>query len=146
MLAPKLSLYFDVIYVPSAVQREVNKKSKFRRRLNKLYATGVFRKCKGADQVRIDLLRELDEGEAEALAQAQDKSAGYFIGDEKRARTIGANMNRQPIGTVRLLARLHRDGFALETRAMVQKLRKDLRFRISDDIVEQAIHDALEPI
>lgn len=146
MLAQKLSLFFTVIYVPTAVQREVNKKSRFRHRLNKLYATGLFMRCKGADAVRIKLLQELHEGEAEALAQAQDKSAGYFVADEKHARTIGQNMGLQPIGTVRLLARMHIERYAPETRSLVQKLRRDLQFRVSDDVIEHAIREASEPI
>lgn len=96
--------------------------------------------------MRIKLLQELHEGEAEGLAQAQDKSAGYFVVDEKRARTIGQNMGLQPIGTVRLLARLHAEEYAPETRMLIQKLRQDLGFRVSDDIIEGAILKASDPI
>jgi predicted nucleic acid-binding protein len=92
-LAGKLSLFFDVVLVPRAVQREVRKKSRFGSRLNRLYAMGLFKRCKAADRANVALLHieKLDEGEAEALTQAQEKQAKeeatlYFIGDEKRAR------------------------------------------------------------
>ncbi len=71
-LAAKLSQYFQVVYVPRRVQVEVNRRSRFRYRLNKLYRTALFQRCVVADEVRVQLLTgpaesELHEGEAEAL-------------------------------------------------------------------------------
>jgi uncharacterized protein len=146
-LADRLSLSFDRIYVPRAVQREVNRKARFRYRLNKLYQTGFFMKCGVADETNVSLLRvELHEGEAEALIQAQEKSAMFFVGDEKRAREIAEKMGLTAVGTVRILARLNQDGLAAEPKSLVRKLRRDLRFRISDRVVEEAIAIATEPI
>jgi predicted nucleic acid-binding protein len=47
-LARHLTLFFDQVYVPRAVQEEVNEKGRFRCRLNKLYRAG-FAKCMTAD-------------------------------------------------------------------------------------------------
>jgi len=146
-LANKLSLYFDVIYVPSMVQSEVNRKHRFRYHLRKLYKTGFFVRCASVDRSSVELLRvELGEGEAEALIQAQEKKAVYFIGDEKRAREIGAGMGLRPVGTVQILARLHREDQAEETAGLVRKLRRDIAFRVTDEIVKLAIARAVEPI
>jgi len=146
-LAQQLTLFFDLIYVPSAVQREVNRKQRFRYRLKKLYRTGVFKQCTSAAKDRIDLLMvELDEGEAEALVQAQERNATYFIGDERRARQIGQAQGLSLVGTLRILARLNVEGRADETTKLVRKLRKDLKFRVTDKIVEQAIAMASEPL
>jgi predicted nucleic acid-binding protein len=81
-IAENLQFYFQVVYVPRMVQTEVNRKSKFRHRLKKLYAKGVFQKCIVGDPVSVQLLVELDAGEAEALIQASEQSATVFIGDE----------------------------------------------------------------
>jgi len=146
-LATRLSLFFQEIYVPSSVQKEVGRKSRFRYRLKRLYRSGLFRKCAAADKVRIDLLlNELDQGEAEALAQAQEKMAGFFIGDEKRARQISENMGVKAVGTARLLARLHLEGYAGEPRELVEKLRKDLNCYLSNEVVEEAVARASETI
>jgi uncharacterized protein len=146
-LATELVHFFDVIYVPSAVQREVNRKQKFRYRLNKLYKRGIFQKCASADEFGVELLKaELDDGEAEALIQAQERNARYFIGDEKRAREIGEALGLKPVGTVRILARLNLESRAAETKSLVRKLRKDLLFRVSDKVIDQAIASATEPI
>jgi uncharacterized protein len=146
-LASELTLFFDRIYVPRAVQEELNKKGRFRYRLNKLYRRQFFTRCATADVVNVGLLQaELDRGEAEALIQAQEKQALYFIGDERRARTIAARMGKKAVGTLRLLARLNLEGRAPELPGLVSILRRDLNFRGSDEIVQQAIDLAPEPI
>jgi hypothetical protein len=146
-LAAALALHFDIIYVPRAVQIEVNAKHRFRHRLRKLYKTGVFVRCTSADRTDVELLQtEVDAGEAEALIQAREKNAIAFIGDEKRAREIGSNLGLKPVGTVRILARLHLEHRAQETKDLVRKLRHDLKFRVTEDIVNAAIAQAHEPI
>lgn len=146
-LARELALFFDRVYVPRAVQEELNKKGRFRYRLNKLYGTGFFARCMTADAFNVQLLQaELHRGEAEALIQAQEKQALYFVGDERRARGIAVRMGTKPVGTLRLLARLNIEGRAPELAGLVRILRRDLDFRASDGIVQQAIDLAAEPI
>lgn len=146
-LAREMALFFDKVYVPRAVQEELNKKGRFRYRLNKLYSMGFFARCTTADIFNVQLLSaELDKGEAEALIQAQERQALHFVGDEKRAPTIAARMGMKAVGTLRLLARLNLEGRAPELLGMVKILRRDLDFRASDDIVRQAIDLAAEPI
>lgn len=146
-LAAELSLFFDTIYVPSAVQEEVNKKQRFRYRLQKLYKSGAFRRCASADAIGVQLLEaELDPGEAEGLIQAHEKQARYFIGDDKRARDTSIGYGLTPVGTVRVLARLHLEGQAEHPTALVKKLRRDLDFRIAQQVIEEAIALAPQPL
>ena len=146
-LAGELTLFFDRVLVPRAVQQEVNRKGRFRFRLNKLYRTGFYAKCVTADKYNVELLEaELDKGEAEALIQAQERQALYFIGDERRARMIAARLGRQTVGTLRLLARLSLEGRAPELAVMVRVLQKDLGFRASEEVVQLALDLAGEPI
>jgi len=146
-LAETLAFHFDFVYVPRAVQVEVNTKHRFRYRLRKLYRSGLFVRCISADRTNVELLRfDVDAGEAEALVQAAEKNAVAFIGDEKRARGIGSNLGLKPVGTVRILARLHLEDRAGDTRELVKKLRRDLKFRVSEDVIRDAIVQAHEPI
>lgn len=146
-LARDLVLFFDRVYVPRAVQEEVNKKGRFRYRLNRLYRSGFFTKCKTADSYNVRLLQaELDKGESEALIQAQEKLALYFIGDDRRACGIAERMGRTAVGTLRLLARLNLEGRAPELTDLVRILRRDLDFRVSDEIVQKVIDLAADPI
>jgi len=148
-LARELALFFDIVYVPRAVQRELNEKERFRYRLNKLYKTGFFARCAVGDATNLQLLLvdpKIHEGEAEALIQGQELRAPFFIGDEEKARVIAERMGTKPVGTARLLARLHLEGRAPEPWSLIRKLRRDRNFRVSDDIVQQAIDMAAEPI
>ncbi len=146
-LARALSLFFNRIYVPRAVQREVNKKQRFRYRLNKLYESGFFTRCAAADDTNVDLLlAELDEGEAEAIIQAQEKQAAFFIGDDRRAREIAEAMGLKAVGTLRILARLSLQAQAPELGTLVRKLERDLGFRASDKVIRRAAEMAVEPI
>ena len=146
-LAVHLNSFFDVIYVSRSVQQEVNRIGRFRRRLTKLYRRSVFERCSVVDQANVDLMRiELDMGEAEALAQAPERNATFFIVDERAARDMASNKGLKVVGTARLLARLHLDGKAEDPRVLIRKLRRDLGFRIRDDVLEDAIAMASEPI
>jgi predicted nucleic acid-binding protein len=146
-LIRELSLFFDIVYVPRAVQSEVNRKGRFRHRLNNLYEGSILRKCATADETNVKLLHaELDLGESEAIIQAQEKDASFFIGDEKRARAFAQKMGLTAVGTLRILARLDLEGRAPELDHMVKKLRRDLGFRASDELVRQAMEMASQSI
>lgn len=145
-LAKDLHFYFQTIYVPRAVQTEVNRKGRFRYRLNKLYSKGVFKKCRVGSRTNALLLRPLHEGEAEALVQASETGATVFIGDEKEAREMSARRGILPVGTARILARLHLENYAEHPRALVQRLRDEVNFQIADEIVDAALRVAHEPI
>jgi predicted nucleic acid-binding protein len=135
------------VYVPRAVRKEVSRKSRFRYRLKSLLRSGFLAPCEASDETNVKLLgAELDEGEAEALTQAQEKYAAFFIGDESRARAIPQKYALKPVGTVRLRARLHLMGVALPPEMLVSKLERDLRFRVSREIVAEAIVMGSEPI
>jgi predicted nucleic acid-binding protein len=146
-LVSELSLFFDVIYVPRHVQIEVNRKHRFRYLLRELLYKSILERCAIADKTNVALLRlEIDEGEAEALVQAQEKGAAFFIGDDRRAREIAEAQGLKAVGTVGILARLRLEGRADETTVLVKKLRAQVDFRVSDEIVAQAIATAVEPL
>src|SRR5260370_24877719 len=142
-----LSHFFDMIYVPRSVHREVNRKGKFRNTLRKLYDAGLLHRCTTTDRTNLQLRKlELGEGEAEALVQAQERHADFFIGDDKRAREIAEAQGLRPVGTVRILARLELEGRADKTTLLIKKLRDRFDFPVSEGIVTQAIAMATDPI
>ena len=146
-LVTELSVFFDIIYVPHHVQTEVNRKHRFRYLLRDLLDRSILQRCATADRTNVALLRlEIDEGEAEALIQAQEKGAAFFIGDDKRAREIAEAQGLKSVGTVGILARLELEGRADETMLLVKELRVRFDFRVSDEIVAQAIAMAIEPL
>jgi predicted nucleic acid-binding protein len=147
-LATAVSHFFQLVLIPSSVHNEVKDKHRFRRKLKKLYDTGLYQKCVVADPVSVELLLKesgIQRGEAEALAQAQEHSVGFLIMDEKRARQIAGRRGVKPIGTARIVARLHLMGLADEPTRLMRMLQRDKLCRMAPEIVEQAIQLAEEP-
>jgi predicted nucleic acid-binding protein len=146
-LASKLRLFFDRVYVPRGVQIEVNRKHRARYLLNKLFHDGALQKCACKDETSFQfLIRELDSGEAEALVQAQEQGAEFFLADELKARAISTRRGLTPYGTVRLLAHFCRDGYAEDIWALVRKLKRERGFHVGDEVVEMAIALSETPI
>jgi predicted nucleic acid-binding protein len=146
-LATKLSNFFDRIYVSSIVEAEVNRKHRFRYRMKKLYVSGKFEKCKCSNVQNRQILEvTIHSGEADAITQAQERNARFFIGDDLDARTVAERMSIQPVGVARLLFRLSVEGDANDPRHLIQKLRRDLGFRISNLVIQEAAAKASEPI
>jgi len=150
-LAIKLSQFFQVVLVPDLVQEEVCRKHRFRYRLKSLYDSGVFRKCKTANEWNRRLLQHdeaIDPGEADAITQAQEQDIPVFLGDEKAARKIAEKMGKKSVGTAAILAKLHIQGILTgHPKELIRKLQcSKLKYRISNDVVEEALKRASEPI
>jgi predicted nucleic acid-binding protein len=147
-LVQNLHLYFQTIYVPKTVQAEVNRKGRFRYRLNKLYKRRVFSRCQAGNALNVRLLMPpLHPGEAEALVQASEIGATVFIGDEPPARKMSERRNLRPVGTARILARLCLEGYAdSPRRLLVQRLREEVNFQIAEEVIDEALQKAHEPI
>lgn len=140
-LAGKLSEFFDVVFVPRHVRIEVNRKSKFRYRLKKLLQSEKFERCDFVDQANFLLWQErsLGAGEAAALSQAQEHEIPYLIIDEARARKECGKIGLIAVGTMRIIARLHLQGYGDDPFSAARKLQRDLGFRISKRAIEDSI-------
>ncbi len=146
-LATKLSNFFDRVYVSSIVEAEVNRRHRFRYRMRKLYSSGKFEKCKSSNDQNRQLLEvTIHSGEADAITQAQERNVRFFIGDDLDARTVAERMSIQPVGVARLLFRLNVDGDADDPRRLIRKLQRDLNFRISNPVIQEASAKRWEPI
>jgi hypothetical protein len=88
----------------------------------------------------------LNEGEAEGIIQAQENGIDYVIFDEREARKIATRMGITTIGVARLLFRLERDGHVKDAAKLIEKLERELKFRISKEVVEEARVKSYKPI
>jgi predicted nucleic acid-binding protein len=150
-LTLKLSQFFDVVLVPDIVEKEVNRKHRFRYRMKSFYESGVFKRCVVSNEWNRRLLQYdqgIDAGEAEAITQAQEQEAPVFIGDEKAARESAQRKGKISIGTAGILARLYIQGIVTaHPRELIRKLRRSkIRCRISDKVIEEAMQRAHEPL
>ena len=150
-LTLKLSQFFDVVLVPDLVEKEVNRKHRFRYRMKSFYESGVLEKCKISNEWNRQLLQYdegIDAGEAEAITQAQEQEAAVFIGDEKAARESAQRKGKISIGTAGILAKLYIQGIlTTHPQHLIRKLRSSkLKCRISEKVVDDAMQRAYEPI
>lgn len=115
--------------------------------MKKLYSSGKFEKCKSSNEYNRKLLEwTIHSGEADAITQAQERSVRFFIGDDLDARAVAERMSIQTVGVARLLFRMSADGDAGDPYSLIQKLQRDLRFRISKPVIQEAAAKASEPI
>lgn len=135
--------------VPELVEKEVNRKHRFRYRMKSFYDSGVFQKCRTSNTWNRQILQDdeaIHAGEADAITQAQEQDIPIFIGDEKDGRRIAEKMGKKSVGTAGILAKLHIQNLANDPRELVKKLRRRQKCRISDEIIEEAMKRAFEPI
>lgn len=108
-IAEKLSLFFNAVYVPTAVRRE---QIKHRRRYNlrRLFVSGLFKKCKAVDEYRVQLLLtgspKLQSGESEAIVQAQEKNISVFLTNDQKAMRVARRHGLQAVTFQELEQRL----------------------------------------
>jgi predicted nucleic acid-binding protein len=150
-LTIKLSQFFDVVLVPAFVEEEVCRKHRFRYRLRSLYNSRVFSKCRTVNEWNRQLLlyeKGIHPGEADAIAQAQEQEISVLILDETAARRSAEKKGKVVLCTAGILSRPYIQGIVkIHSRDLIQRLRKSkLKCRISDQIIEEAMKRAYEPI
>ncbi|MBI1804570.1 MAG: hypothetical protein HY033_02770 [Ignavibacteriae bacterium] len=138
-----LSHLYSGVLVPSPVRTEFLRRDKNGARelaLNVLTTRGLFTRCDDYDSNEVDLLRTLKMkgAEAEALSQLKKQNADVLLIDEKIGRSVAERERRSVKGTIGILASFSRLEF-VEYFPAVERLRKELSFRISDEVVREAL-------
>lgn len=90
------------------------------------------------------LERELDEGEAEAIALAVECGAEVIFLDESEARRIAEIYDIPRAGTVGVLLRAKLAGKIPSLRAELDLLLRERGFRLSDEIYRRVLQEAWE--
>jgi len=82
---------------------------------------------------------ELDEGESEAIALADELKADVILLDEKDARRIAKQLGLKVLGTVGILIWGKRVGKINNLRQVLDILQNQAMFRISHTLYQQAL-------
>jgi predicted nucleic acid-binding protein len=91
-----------------------------------------------------DLMRRVDIGEAESLALALELRADLLIVDDAAARAVAREFGLNITGTIGLLLRAKQEGHLGSIRTVLDRLRTELRFFVSEDLYRQALIQAGE--
>ncbi len=90
------------------------------------------------DPSRADLLVDLDRGEAEVIALAQELSADLVIIDERLARRHARRLGLTLTGTLGVLLRAEQLGYVKSVAPLIDRLRQD-GIRLSDAVVAEVL-------
>lgn len=87
---------------------------------------------------------DVDPGEAEAIALAQEMQADILLLDERRARSLAISMGFPVVGVVGVLLRAKHEGFLPLLRPVLDRMKTGSGFRISTKLYDAALRAAGE--
>ncbi len=85
------------------------------------------------------LLKDLDGGEAEAIALAIELKADYLLMDETRGRQVAENFGIKVTGILGVLIKAKEDGMITEVKPYLQRLVRDAGFWLNPKVIEKIL-------
>ena len=137
------SLYGKVV-VPPAVAAELMR-SDDRFRAIDVSHYPFFEVIRPASLKVVERFRiELDWGESEALAIALERGPCTLVMDEKAGRRKAQDLGIEVIGTIGILLKAREEGLITAVRPLVERLRNELNFFLSEQFVAEILDKAGE--
>jgi hypothetical protein len=129
-LLDSLPALFGEVWVPPAVAGELAAASVA------LPGEPAFRvRAPGNANLVRRLRTNLDPGESEAIALAVEVDADLILIDEARGRAVAESLGLEPRGALGILVRAKAAGIVPAVAPLIVRLRAELNFRLSDDLV-----------
>jgi hypothetical protein len=128
-----LQAQFGEIWLPEAVVGElrVGENLPGSRAVREALELGWLRVDEAKDKTLIQVLqRDLDGGEAEAIALALQMGAGQVLLDEREARRVAKSLGLNVTGVLGILLRAHRQGTLPSVQVAMDELREQAGFRV----------------
>ncbi len=92
-------------------------------------------------QVVLAIRRELDNGEAEAIALALQLKADLILMDEREGRSVAKSMGLNPIGILGVLIRAKQDGKITSVKHSLNRLRDEAGFYITNELMQRILSE-----
>lgn len=139
-----LRLMFVEVIIPEAVRKEMLAGGQTAPGFSEV-AGGKWIQSRAVENRELvsALTGELDAGEAEAIALAKELNAALLI-DERRGAAVADRLGIFHTGLIGVLLRAKRDGHVPAVRPLLEQSTKDTSFRMSDAVIQTAIHLAME--
>ncbi len=95
-------------------------------------------------KLKIDLLKELDKGEAEAIILAIELHADYLLIDEVKGRAIAESYDIKVVGILGVLLQAKQKGLIADVKTHLQKLVIEAGFWLNPKLIEKVLEIAKE--
>jgi predicted nucleic acid-binding protein len=138
---------FEEIWIPAAVLEElrVGEDLPGSQAVREAMKAGWLQVEKVEDQALVRVLqRDLDRGEAEAIALAVQLKAERTLLDEREARRVAKSLGLKVIGVLGILLRARREGKLPSLREAMEELREKAGFRIGADLFAELLRESGE--
>jgi predicted nucleic acid-binding protein len=135
---PLLQALYGEVHIPPAVRTEVLAGGARASGVAELQTSAWIRTTPLADPRRADLLSDLDRGEAEVIALAQELNASLVIIDERLARLVTRRLNIPLTGTIGVLLRAKTNGLLPAIAPLLRTLQQS-GIRLGPELVAEAI-------
>lgn len=138
-LLPKL---YGKVCVPDAVWYEVVERGIGKPGVAELKrADWLERHSISNTDLAVALQDSLDVGEAEAIALALDLRADLLLMDERIGRRVAQRLGLRVTGVIGVLVEAKHNNLIQSIKPMLNKLRDEAGFRLSDELYQQVLTD-----
>jgi predicted nucleic acid-binding protein len=137
-----LEALYGEVWIPPAVQAEVLAGGA-RAGAAELRTATYIRTVALADPTRADMLNDLDRGEAEVIALAQEHHAHLVIIDERLGRRHAQRLGLSVTGVLGVLLKAKQEGHLGEIQPLILQLRQG-GIHLSDEVVARVLEIAGE--
>ena len=136
---------FSTVLIPEAVYEEIVLQGAGRPGAEAVQAAAWIEQRDVANTGVADVLKlELDEGEAEAIALALETGADLVLLDERRGRQRATRLGLRVTGALGVLLEAKHQHLLAAVRPVLDALRNQADFWISDDLYRHVLHLAGE--
>lgn len=134
-----IDLYHQVL-IPSSVYEELSRNQGEISSAVNLFSAPWLTIANASDRLRVeDLRRNLDEGEAEAIALAIERQADLLLIDERRGRLAAAKSGLKIIGLLGVVAAAKHAGLITKAKPLLDDLIQVARFWIGPQLYAEAL-------
>ena len=142
-----LEQQFETVWVPQAVIEELRVKESLpgSQAIREAIEEGWLLVEPVQDQMLVQALqRDLDKGEAEAIALCVHMGANRVLLDEREGRRIAKSLGLQVTGVLGVLLRAKRKGRLLALRTVMDQLRDQAGFHIGQELFVHILREGGE--
>lgn len=138
-----LNKLYNEVYIPYGVKDEIMAGGKHDIGVKELKTSPWLKIEKVSDIGKLELLYELEQGEAEVIVLAKEKGIKHVLIDEKIARQQAKIFGLKVIGTLGLLLKAKKKGLLSSIRPLIIKI-LDNGIWIKEEVVDGILRDASE--